>query len=318
MQLVNALNTERFVHGLKTALACLIGFAITKSVHFPVDQWLLITIIVVMCAQLNVGSVIQKSYMRFLGTFTGSLLAALTLLFFGTNDLATAIIVGLSALIFSYIATGKKSFSEAGTLGAVTVIIILIGQHPTVITAAERFIEISIGILIAAIISQFVLPVHARRHLRDTQAATLRQLRAYYLATLLTDQTNKINENYHEIDESIAQSLITQRKLANEAKREPLGTAFDTDHFQQSLACEKEILRSISFMHHVYEISPDSKKLFSSMSVLYDFHDKICCALQDIANAIQHRKSAKDSVHLPRIQPIQEMIDSIKIGRAHL
>src|SRR3989338_7149858 len=98
MRLVNAFNTERFIHGLKTALACLMGFAITKSVHFPVDQWLIITIIVVMCAQLNVGSVIQKSYMRFLGTFTGSLLAALTLLFFGTNDLATAIIIGLSAL----------------------------------------------------------------------------------------------------------------------------------------------------------------------------------------------------------------------------
>jgi uncharacterized membrane protein YccC len=129
---------ERIIHSIKTAFACLIGLLIIKLVGAPMDQWLIITVVVVMCGQINVGSVITKSYMRFLGTLTGSLFAGLTILVFGTEPLATAVVISLSAVMFSFIATSEKNYSDAGTLGAVTVIVILVGQHPTIITAMHR------------------------------------------------------------------------------------------------------------------------------------------------------------------------------------
>src|ERR1700733_10961786 len=106
-------DTDRIIHSVKTALACLIGFAITKALHFYVDQWLIVTIIVVMCAQISVGSMIKKSYMRFIGTLSGSLVALATLLFFAQNEMAFAIVITIAALFFSYIATGEKNYSEA-------------------------------------------------------------------------------------------------------------------------------------------------------------------------------------------------------------
>ena len=308
-RLETLLDSERVIHSVKTALACLIGFMVTKSIHFDFDQWLIITILVVMCAQINVGSVIQKSYMRFLGTLVGSLTAALVIELFGADPLAIAVTISLAALLFSYIATGQTSYSDAGTLGAVTVTIILVGQHPTLMTASSRFIEINIGILIAAIISQFIFPIHARRHLRDLQATTLRQLRAYYLATFLTDQTE--NESYEELDENIAKSLATQRKLANDAKREPLGT-FNINHFKQSLNSEKEILRSISYMHHAYKASPNSKKLFSTMDFLHCFHDKISEALEELAARIEKTKTERKTIELPTIESVKKTIDTAR------
>ena len=185
------MDTERLTHGLKTAFACLIGFILMRAFHPYIDQWLIITIIVVMCAQLSVGSMMQKSYMRFLGTLSGSMIAALTLVIFGINELAFAIVITMGVLFFSIIATSDKNFSESGTLGAVTVVIILINPHPTLIVALTRFVEISLGIVLAALISQFVLPMHASKHLRENQAKTLRKLRTFYLRALKLDEEKK-------------------------------------------------------------------------------------------------------------------------------
>lgn len=304
------LDRERVIHGFKTALACLIGFFIIESVHhFHVDQWLLITIIVVMCAQLNVGSVIQKSNMRLLGTLVGSVIAGFTIIVFGTDFISTAIIILLSVFVFSYIATSEKSYSDAGTLGAVTVVIVLVGKEPTLTMAFERFIEISAGILIAALVSQFVLPIHARRHLKLLQADTIRQLRAFYLATLLTDQTTENIESYQVLDELIVKSLIKQRKLATDAEREHFGAVFNVKRFKQLLSCEKEILRAIIFMHYAYRASPDSKKLFSNMNSLREFHDLICQALDKIADCIETKKVKRITVKLPNIDPLRETIE---------
>jgi uncharacterized membrane protein YccC len=304
------ISSERFIHSIKTALAVLIGFVITKSIHFPVDQWLIITIIVVMCAQLNVGSMMQKSYMRLLGTLTGSLIAIIMLELFGTNPIAIATTISLAAFVFSYAATSQKNFNDAGTLGAATVTIILVGQNPSIIMAAGRFFEISIGIVIAALVSQFILPIHARTHLRKNQADTIRRLRAYYLAALLTDQADEKSESYFNLDESIVKSIITQRKLAVDAAREPLGKSFNPLLFSKYLSCMKEMLRSIDFMHHAYASAPDCKRLFSNAKMMTEFHDVVCEALEKIADQLEKNIIDADEIRFPSLNPIRETIQN--------
>ncbi len=303
------LNKERSIHSIKTALAVLIGFVLTKTIHLPVDQWLIITIIVVMCAQVNVGSMIQKSTMRFLGTLSGSIVAMLTLTLAGTNALVSGIAITLSAIFFSYLATGKTRFSESGTLGAVTVTIILVSQTPTLTTAIGRFLEITAGILIAALVSQFILPTHARNLLRRKQTQTLRQLRSYYLATFLINQNNNDEKSYQEIDDNIIKSLIAQRKLASEALQEPFAKK-TTIVIQANnlLWCEREIQRTISFMHYAYKSSPQAKNIFSNMTILNDFHDKIYSALDTMANHLEKNSYAQLSVIIPTIDPIKNVI----------
>lgn len=282
-------NVERFIHCLKTAAACFLGFAVSQLISSHVDQWLIISILVVMCAQLSVGGVLQKSYMRFLGTLSGSLLAVFTIKVIGIDLISVAIVVAVTGALFSYIATSQTSYSDAGTLGAVTTTIILLAPQPTVSIAAERFLEISVGILIAACISQFVLPIHARVHLRRNQAITFRQLRAYYSASLLIDQDTDKTENYQKLDEAIVKSLITQRKLANDAVREPLKQEFKLESFNQLLSCEKEILRCIILMHAAYKSSTETKKIFSSVYLLQEFHEKLCQVLETIADCLQQK-----------------------------
>lgn len=306
---LNYFYGERLTHGVKTALACLIGFGITRVLHFYVDQWLIITIIVVMCAQISVGSMIQKSYMRFLGTLAGSIIAGLTLYFFNQNETAFAIVIAVSVMIFSYIATSEKSFNESGTLGAVTIVIILISQNPTLTLVLERFMEISAGILIATLVSQFVLPMHASKHLRDIQATTLRQLRAFYLATLKSEESKKAAEKYLNLDESIALSLIKQRKLATDSARELFGGVFNQKNFQELLQSEKEILRCIAAMHHIYELSPYAKALFTSEEMQKSFHVRILAAFENISVYIERSKTEKN-ISLPDVETVKKCVYS--------
>jgi len=304
------LTNERFIHSAKTALACLVGFIIANHMHFQATQWIIITTLVVMAAQMNVGSMIQKSYMRFLGTLTGSLVAILTLKLFGNDPLINLCVVLIAAMFFSFIATSQKSYNESGTLGAVTVTIILFGQNPTVLTGIERFLEISLGILIAAIISQFILPVHAKHLLRRTQATTIKKIQVFY-QDLFSKTPSSDNVNVlSNLDEQIVKSLVLQRKLAGEARREKLGKSFNIDYFQQSLWCEKDIIRSIVFMFYAYQKIAELKLIEENKHFLHDFDQQVADLLQAMYQGVENNKALEKKL-LPNINRLKQIFSDV-------
>ena len=239
------IDSERLIHSTKTAIACLIGYLVTKLFDFPVDQCIIISIIVVMCTQIYVGSVFQKGYLRFLGTFAGCLIASFTLLYVGISNVTIAVTISVSAFLFSFVTTGRENISYIGPLGATTTAIVLLSKDPSLTVAAERFIEIGTGIFIATLVSQFVLPIHATTHLHRAQINTLIELRRFYQVAMIDQQPI---EKTIDLDESIVKALLKQRQLAKESAHELLGFKFNPQYFMQQLYCEREILRSINFM----------------------------------------------------------------------
>jgi len=305
------IDVERLSHSIKTALACVIGLTLARVIGLPADQWVVITIIVVMCAQLYVGSVVQKAYLRFLGTMIGCLFAIITILTVGDSHTAVVFIIALSSFIFSYLATSQESMTYAGTLGAVTTAIIMLGQQPTVIFALERFLEIAIGLLIATLISQFILPIHARTHLRRAQAATLTQLRDFYVKALTSNKESSTSTeefDYHDLDEAIVKSLLKQRQLAKESKREPLGSAFNPDDFMESLLSEREILRSITFMHTALLRMKTMQTIFKKSSNLQKFNETILKALDVIIRVIETENPMNEHIHVPSLSQLKDEI----------
>lgn len=296
------INIEALIHSFKTLIACLIGILLTYIISFPSDQWVVITILVVMCSQLFVGSVMQKSYSRFIGTLIGCLFAITALLTLGNDRVAVAIAVGVSGFIFSFISIWRDNLSYACTLGAVTTAIIMLGQTPTITFAAERFLEISFGILIASVVSQFILPINARDHLRRAQIDTLEKMRLYYEIALINTTNTENNSNYIEQDEEIVKSLLRQRQLAVESKREPLGDAFNSENFLQTIYSEKELLRAITFMHLAFKKIMDAKPDFKNLPSLTNFNNTTLKAFDAIINTLDHRKP--HSIITPQINDL--------------
>lgn len=292
-------DKERLIHSLKTLVACLLGFLLTDILSLSADQWIVITIIVVMCAQLYVGGVMQKAYLRFLGTVLGCLFAMLAIIFFGDNHLAVAGTIGLSAFIFSYLATGQENLSYAGTLGAVTTSIIMLGEQPTIIFAAERFLEISVGILIASMVSQFFLPIHARTHLLASQVSTLKALRAYYESMTHPENPSlSSNSSYQELDEDIVKSLLKQRQLAKESIHEPFAQHFDPKAFIPFLYAERESLRAMNFMQNALIHLQKEESSLIHFNAMHQFHFYILKALDQLIEAVQSQDEVKTPIDL--------------------
>jgi uncharacterized membrane protein YccC len=300
------INIERLIHATKTAIACIIGFLLARFIGLPADQWIVITIIVVMCSQIYVGSVLQKAYLRLLGTLIGCLFAAVTLVTAGHSGIAIAAAIGISSFIFSYMAVSRENLSYAGTLGAVTTAIIMLGQTPTILFAVERFLEISIGIFIATIVSQFVLPINARTHLRRAQGNTLGQLIDYYTAAMMTKNDGALEKDFHELDERIVKSLLRQRQLAKESASERLGSVFDRAHFMQSLYYERELLRAMTFMHNAKSNIRNADYVLINSPAGHVFNETVLQSLKTIINAIESDRPEREHIHLPSLEGLKE------------
>lgn len=306
--LTKVIDIERLIHSTKTAIACLIGVFLIHIIGIPADQWVIITIIVVMCAQIYVGSVMQKAYLRFLGTLIGCLFAAFTLAAAGHTNTAILLSIALSSFIFSYFATSQENLSYAGTLGAVTTAIVMLGPQPTIYLAAQRFMEISMGIFIATFVSQYILPINASTHLRRAQAKTLGQLRDYYITAVMPPLDTKQQLNYMELDESIVKSLLKQRQLAKESASEPPETGFDPEHFMQSLYCEREMLRSITFMHNALTHITKARELLDQLPDSHAFNETIILALNTIIKAIESLEPHNEHIHIPSLDALRNAL----------
>lgn len=283
---LSSINSERVQHAMKTGIAVLLGLLIAKFFSFSNDQWLIIAILVVMCGQISVGGLLQKSYMRFLGTLLGALIAVSTLYLFGLNPVIIALVVYLATILFSYISTGQKTFSEAGTLGAVTVAIILINAAPTVHLAWMRFIQISLGILIALIVSRFLWPQRAKDRLRRAIVANIQHMQNFYLHTLVNDRGARTRE----IENYIIQSFVYQRNLINEAARESFSRAALI--YDEIIVCEREIVRSMDFNHYALQLSNKGKEFLANFVEIEKFNQQVVAELQKIADYLADEKLA--------------------------
>lgn len=284
------LDYYRTIHSIKTAVACLLGLSLVEYFHWPMGQWVPITIIVVMSAQTNFGAALQKAYMRFLGTVAGVSIAIFTLLVLGNSLLAILIITFLSCLFFTYIASSGKATSYAGTLGGVTVVLTLTTSSATIQQAIIRGLYIIIGIIIALLVSRFIFPIHAREKLRITAAKTLRDLCRLYAKTIqLTpqhDQSSSTKED--KIDKNIIENLTLQTQLIKEAAAgSHYFSSYKKNLCTEFVNGERKIYRLIYFMRKSIHESSDMQKTMHNISAIENIHIIVENSLDSIAENME-------------------------------
>ena len=282
------LDYYRAIHSIKTAIACLFGLALVKHFNWPMGQWVPITIIVVMSAQTHFGAALQKAYMRFLGTIAGVIIALLTLFLFPNNLWIIFSIVFISCLFFTYIASGGGSLSYAGTLGGVTVVLILAGANATIDQAITRGLYIVIGIIIALVVSRLIFPIHAREKLRLNVANTLRDLRKFYFKTMQTDPRDKQLLLDSPLGKTIMENLAVQPQLIEESAA---GSIYFSNHkktlFTEVVGCERKIYRLIYFMQKSIYDAADINQIMHNIRSIETIHITLENCLNSLADSLE-------------------------------
>lgn len=276
-------NKYAFINSIKAILACLLGLLVTRLIHLAQPQWVLISIVIVMAAQYRLGGAMLKGYARLFATAIGSALAAAILFLFSDHPLVIYLVLFLFIGTFIYFATNSKEYSYSYALGAVTMIIIVISNNPSLRGAFDRLVEILIGVLIAISVSRFVLPVRAESILRENIALTLNKLKKVYQYSIREEKTFTLQNDGSNLEEKIIQNLAAQPILLKEACTESLAFRNNKFKFIVILRLERRLLRSIYMLHFTLRIS---LRKFSSILSIPEFnllHNQVLQILDELA-----------------------------------
>ncbi len=247
--MTNLLYSKRYslINALKavvaSAIAYLVGHLLGEWLNISqMYAWIVITVLVVMSSQPNLGGALEKAKMRFLGTLIGSLCAIIIILVFPQMWI-TQFILGLAIIAIGvFTATNSTKYTYTGVLGSVTVAIILFSSDVSLATACYRTLEVLIGITIAIMVNRYFFPIHAYK---------------------------RINQSFCDTVNCIAS--LNNRLFAGGDYDDVLVEIFS--HFSKQIALQKEIIHEKPNMDLkvLKAITRHLRQLYRYTSVVYDY-----------------------------------------------
>jgi uncharacterized membrane protein YgaE (UPF0421/DUF939 family) len=294
------LDLNSLINSFKTTIACLIGFLLGKALHLAMPQWIIITILVVMAGQYRVGSAFKKGYSRLLATIFGAGLSILVLLSF-TNIIVIDSLIFICIAVFIYFASKSQDYSYAYSLGAVTMVIILISGNPQMKSAIDRTIEIMLGVIIALLTTRLIFPIHSKILLRKSIAATLRQLREIYELSICKEKTFHLIAKGSDIEDEINQALTNQLTLIQESIAESRTFKFNKFKYLVVNRLERRLLWCIYMLHYTLKLSLKRFDYIIKMTEFIHLHNNILISLDGLAKKIQSKNYQLPEIDLEHI-----------------
>jgi uncharacterized membrane protein YgaE (UPF0421/DUF939 family) len=142
------LDREVLLRSARTAVATVVSLLLArKLLRLPEFYWAPISTIVILLSTINPLSL---AWQRFVGTALGAALGALIATFFTSNW----VVYGLGIFVCG-ILCGLLRLGSAYRFAAITLSIVLLIAHtaPPWIVALHRFIEVSLGIAVALVVT---------------------------------------------------------------------------------------------------------------------------------------------------------------------
>ena len=205
-------------HALRTAVAVVATDLFVTALALPQGYWAVVTAVIVM--QANLGGSIRAAWTRLAGTAVGAVFGTAAAYLGGQSLPASGLAVFATLAACSAIPRLRESSRVAG----ITAIIIILGGHPdvpAVVLGFDRFLEISVGIVTALVVSLTILPARASRALSHGLAKLFEDVASLFAVVV----EGRIREDYPErhvfaLKDRILRTLARCRELRLEADAE--------------------------------------------------------------------------------------------------
>ncbi len=152
MALAKTLQVEErtsVLHIVRTTLAAVVSQLVAHALRMPEPYWATVTTIVVM--QSTLGVAWNVSVKRFAGTALGAFIAGLLATYVGSGVVVFALAIFGTGLICLGLRLDRTAYRFAGIT---EVIVMLVArERPAWVIATHRFIEVSLGIVVALIVA---------------------------------------------------------------------------------------------------------------------------------------------------------------------
>ena len=137
------------VHSVRTTIAAVASLFIARLFRLPESYWAAITTMIVM--QSTLGAALAISKQRLAGTALGAAMGALFTTFLGKSIAVYGVGIFLCGAICALLHTERSAFRYAGI--TLTIVMLIGHTEPAWIVAIHRFVEISLGIVVALLLT---------------------------------------------------------------------------------------------------------------------------------------------------------------------
>lgn len=151
----NPENLPSVIHSIRTAIAATVSLAVARLFGLPEAYWAAIATLVVM--QSTLGATLLISIERIAATALGALAGALLASYFTGNLLLFAAAVFVLGLVCAAFRMEKSAYRYASV--TLAIIVLIPRSNAAWIVALHRFVEVSVGILVALVLAA-IWPEH--------------------------------------------------------------------------------------------------------------------------------------------------------------
>jgi uncharacterized membrane protein YccC len=141
-------NLPSIGHAVRTAIAATVSVLVARLVQMPEAYWAAIATLVVM--QSSLGATLTLSVERIVATALGASVGAVEAHYFGANLIAFLVAIVLIGLLSYGFRLEKTAYRYASI--TLAIIILIPRSNPAWSVALHRFIEVSVGIVVALLV----------------------------------------------------------------------------------------------------------------------------------------------------------------------
>lgn len=142
-------DRSELIHAARTAIAAMVSLLIGRLLRLPEPYWAVIATLIVMQSTLGTAWTVSKQ--RFAGTVLGAAMGALLATYLGSNMIVFGAGVFALGMICAFLRIERAAYRYAGVTLAIVMLVARTG--PAWIVAVHRFVEISVGIAVALILT---------------------------------------------------------------------------------------------------------------------------------------------------------------------
>ena len=141
------LSREAVIHSVRTAVAAVVSMLLARSLKLPEFYWAPLSTIVILLSTVNPMAL---AWQRFVGTALGAALGALIASFFEPSWMVYGVGIFVCGILSALL-----RLHAAYRFAGITLTIVLLAAHgrPPWIVASHRFVEVSLGIAVALLMT---------------------------------------------------------------------------------------------------------------------------------------------------------------------
>ncbi len=206
---------EHLRQAIKTGIAGVVSLILAELFHLREGYWAVISAVIVM--QSSIGAAIGAAWSRMAGTAIGAFTGALFAVLLGANAPSFGLAVTIAVLVCAYL-----GLLDSYRLASATVAIVMLfgRQEVTWIIALHRFLEVSLGVVVALMVTVFIWPSRARKNLHYGIADTFDLLQSLYLAAV-SRYMDGIEKPLEELRTRVAAVVQSNENLLKQTMYEP-------------------------------------------------------------------------------------------------